>query len=583
MKAAVSARVVCLMAAVMLTITSALVQARSLWTPPPLSEMKKDWSAGTESFQRSQSRQTVVPFNVKIILPTDEKALRGVVDVRAEGVELGGYAVFRIDGEFAYATFVPYTMRWDTAGLEDGEHEIHVAAYGADRQLTGYGSKRVRVRNRILGAVPAEGISLQLRTRKGETIVRNVEGKAEVTGLDPQLTLPASLQGISGRLYARMSQSILSIDDTDNSANLRTSVRLGMLSTNGIEKELEEKGHYGIASLMTNGLELPPPPGSTRPRIGLGEVSLAVPVGLVQEGMTWTSPMRVIPTLAQRNSVQVEGSHTFDGVWWMKGRRCARISSIYDIDEVYLSAARPAPVALAVFPGYVSQFTFMPGGGTPPGVGKVGGKQDPQRSARRGQSGTRRSGRSARPRGGATGGGRTLRAGRTTASRRTRITRPSTLKVPTGTLKRLARSPITARLTGVSGDRTTWIDIDKGIVVRVEDHIAGTLVILDADSGSTNASLFTPSGMPGSGIELTASMGRGRPGGGGRSAGGMRSSRGGRGTSRVRTSGGRRGTGGRSSGTVRRRIVRSTPTEQIELPALQRLPYSLTMIIEIAY
>jgi len=592
-------------AAMLLVVTAVLAQAGNFWAPPPLSDAAKTPTTAAPP-PLPQPRPAAAPASpLKIVVPGVDKSLRGVVDITTQGLDSDGYVVFRIDGEFAYATASPFKMRWDTAGAEDGDHLVEASGFSGDKQLVGRASAQLRVQNRILGALPSEGIALQARAREGQTIVRNVEATAEVAGLDGGNSLPANLRGLNGQLYARFSQSVVEVNPADNSANLRTSVRLGILSAGGNEAQIQEEGRYGMVSLMPSGLEMPPPPDSKRPRVGLGELSLALPAGRLHEGMTWTSPMRVIAELVQRRSIQVQGTHTFEGIWWMKGRKCARISSSYEIGDIVLAGAAAQEVSSALDSDFALELTAVP-------------------AAWMGRAGR--------------GGGRppTGTAGRNLpAASRTRTAGQPAAAAP-------ARSRVAARLTGLTGNRASWIDIERGMAVRTEDHITGTLVIAGlqptttpaapstqpaAEEAITTSSLFTLPGAPERGgylLWLTGREGRGGGGGGGgrgggggggggaksksTSTGGGRSSialgtrpatkrtasRGSTGSAGPANLGGRRGGGGgralQGSRTTRRgsystmpqrRMIPTRPPEE-ELSQAQRLPYTLTLIVEIA-
>lgn len=523
-------------ATVLMAAALGAAQPQSIWAPPPLSEATKPPTrptAATAARPRSAAAGVV-----KLVLPEASKAIRGILEVNAAGVEQGGYVIFRIDREFAYATTAPFRMRWDTAGAEDGMHIIQVAGFSAERAQLGTASAMVRIQNQVLGAVPPEGLALEVRIREGQTIVRNVEGESSIAGLGLQAGLPKNLQGLQGRLFARFSQSAVEINPVDNSAIVRTNVRMGLLTTDQAETELQEKGHYGMVTMRSTGLEMPPSPESRRPRIGLGEISLDLPTGPLHEGMSWVSPMRVVADLVERGSYEVQGTHTFEGVWWLKGRKCARISSLYEIGEILITGSGAAQTAGLPEQGFALEHT-----------GGVGMGVFMQRS---GQTG-------AAPRTGTAG------AGLPTAPR---VNRPGTTPTPA------PEATLYARLTGLSGFRATWIDIERKVVVRTEDHITGTLVLQSA-TGETvpgfpvgavgGAASFAAAGEP---YALALTGGVGRPGGGG--SPGARTGA----SSAARTG----TTGGRSP---LRRLVPLRPEEEDTGVTLQRLPYSLDLMIDL--
>jgi len=545
----------------------ALAQQGSFWTAPPLKKEIKKPAAKSALPKPAPQPETVISKTMKFTTPRPGAIARGVLSVNVAGLNRDGYIVFRIDNQFAYATIYPYKMRWDTQGAADGEHVIQASGFTAGKKSVGSINLKIRVQNRITNAIPPQGIKLAMKFLEGGTIQRTVEGVAEVVGLGPELKLPSNLIGLQGRLYAKFRQSVVNINPLDRSALVRTTVRQGTLSAGDIEIEIAETDHYGITNLLPNGLELTPTAQSRRPSIGLGEISLALPSGPIREGMSWTSAMRVVPDLVQRNSIEVEGRHTFEGLWWMMGRKCARISSLYEIGEValtdqatqQLSQARPGET-------YSLQLTQGRRGGGMRGGGSRG----------RG--------------GGQTLGQTSLRGGRTNTS--SRAGQPTTGQPATATPTAPAPPSILARLTGLTGSRTTWIDIERGIVVQVQDQINGTLVLAtaateNAPSTSTGEEeAITTSSLPqpaAQNYEFQLTQRGGSRGGGSRGGaqgwGGSGTSSGYGSTGRGQQSYG--GFGGLGARSIRRSLWQSPSESEMELPNTQRLPYSLSLTIEI--
>lgn len=446
-------------AAVVLFTAPVLAQGKTDgWTAPPLSEIHKQATARPAASSTAPGVAPSTNSHVKFISPKPGATVRGMVDAKVAGVESGGYVIYQIDGQFVYSVGTPFKLRWDTEGAEDGGHTITATAYTENRRRTGTTSVTVNVKNRIHNAIPSGGITLRVIPRRDQTIIRNVDAIAEVNGLDIREALPAGMQGVDGRLAARFSQSVMDINPATYSGNLRTSVRYGTLSTGSKEIDIQETGRYGVATLQPTGLAEPPEAGSRRPRVSLGEISLALPSGRIVEGASWESPMFVVAELVKRNTLKVTGTHTFEGVWWLKGRKCARIYSTYDVGDIMLVGKNPEDqvIASADAGGYRLGLTqgMGPGMMSMPGMmGQQGTMANPaMRQNMQGRTGTN-------------------------------MLRPGTQATQTAT-------KVTARLSGLSGTRTTWIDIERGVVVKTEDYIVGTLVL--AGLGDDNISPQTP-------------------------------------------------------------------------------------------
>jgi hypothetical protein len=434
------------------------------WVPPPLDQIGT--AAPRGGHQPGSRSPEIGPLTTKITItsPTTQAALKGIVEVKIAGLEKGGFVIFRLDDAFAYATAYPYTMRWDTQGAEDGKHVIRVNAYAPNGRMVGVTSQTVEVKNRL--PVTGEGgVSLGIRPPMGGVVVRDMEATSTVAGLGGDTVLPGSLLGLKSRLFARIGQSISSVSP-GGPAEIRSTLRQGNISADNKSLPFPEKGFYGIFTQSPSGLAIPPSPESQRPRIGLAEISLEAPPGKVAVGTTWVAPMRVVPDLVRRNSIQVMGTHTFEGLWWRQNRRCARISSSYEIGEVALAGGASslegtgAPQLenvgdLDTLTNSTADSMMSAGSGADSGIAGIFGE----------------------------GGSQPQAAGTATP--------------PVSESKTLTEQEV-ARLTGLTGSRTTWIDIDKGVVVRIEDAISGTFAF--GSSGKTTTA--------DSGEAFTASMQR---------------------------------------------------------------------------
>ena len=545
--------------ATLLSAAAALAQNRDVWTPPPLADIQKNARNSSTARNGDSTERIIFPSAVKLTFPAAGATVRGIVDVKVSGIEQSGYIVFRVDNQFAYATTAPFKMQWDTLGAEDGDHIIRASGYAADKTYIGDAIVRVTIQNHIEGGVPAGGLAITLHPVVGETIVKNAEGISDVAGLGAENKLPNHLRPLRSRFYARFSQSVTAVNDLDRSANLRTTVRSGVISTDDGDIDIPESNHYGIATLSSSGLESPPPPGSKSPAIGLGELSLALPTGPLHEGMTWRSPIRVMPDLVQRKTIEVEGTHTFEGLWWFKGRKCARIFSKFEIGDVAVTGSAGAQQQAGVATGLTLELT----------QGRRAGMMG-RRSAM----------------GGRTGGAN---------ARRTQTTPRA------GTAGVAVRTPqIAAILSGLTGTRITWIDIRRGLIIRSEDEISGTLALTGplptATPARVNAlpsqTIAVQPDEPSTGLALALTAmpgGGGRPGAGGRPGGGARqgggAARAGGSTGRSTTGGGRTAAGRAGGGSFPQRsiLIRPRTTEEdISAEGSQRLPYSLILVIEAA-
>jgi|GEM_PF-4983813 len=404
------------------------------WSPPPLDQIQT--APKPDGGNTNGSIPPIIDVlnpNMKFVSPAPGAVLRGIANVKIEGLDKDGFVVFKINDEFAYATVYPYKMLWDTQGAQDGVHIIRATAYSMNGRVMGVTSLTVNVKNRI--ASPAGvGVSLEIRPNQETAVTREIEAISSVAGLGGDTTLPEELLALQSQLFARIGQSIVA-SAPGGLVDIRSTIRQGAISTDKKELPFKEKGYYGIYTLNRSGLAIPPSPGSRRPRIGLTEISLEVPTGKVREGTSWVAPMRVVAELVQRSSLLVTGTHTFEGLWWMQERKCARITSSYEISSVALTgaAAEDAGISSVESEGMgLLQPDFPNITPTQPGFADL------------------------------LGGDALLPGG------------PESAPLP------VAQTGELTQLSGLSGVRTTWIDIEKGIVVRIEDDISGTFVFAGA-------------------------------------------------------------------------------------------------------
>jgi len=433
---------------------------------------------------------------MQILAPQSGAKLRGLTRIEAEWPNARGYAVFRVDGKFMYATTPPYEMRWDTSTARDGKHVVTVDAYDSSTRYAGSASIGVVVENAI--DTPAEGVLLTVRFDERDQLGRQISARGELEALRANEVLPAGFDVLSGELRGRLSQSVLDTLYEGTSALVRNQLRTGSLIIGGTSRPVSEAGRYAIVQISPNGLAVPETAGGTRARLGLGEVSVSLADYPVLPGDTWHKPMGVVCDLYTRRAIYVQGTHTFEGLRWFRGRECAVIISRYTVRELPLYsrdvqqvAATPPPS-----PSYTVELTQMRGGGMRGGGMRGGGMRG---------GGMRGGGmRGGGMRGGGMGAGASAqRRGPTAAG-------------PGGAPGRAAGELQRAHLVDLEGTRRTFLARESGRVLHMQDTILGSVqfqVAATRVASAERAGGYT--------LELTQMRGGGMRGGGMR-GGGMR-------------------------------------------------------------
>jgi len=443
---------------------------------------------------------------IEIISPESGAKLRGVAGVKVAWKDPTGYVIYRVDGQFAYATSSPYEMRWDSSSTTDDEHVLTANAYDSSGVYQGTSSIKVTVENAI--PTPSEGVVLKVRFKENDLFTRRFQGRSETGALTASQALPQGFEVLSGNLKSDLSQSVMDTFYEGNAALVRNRVREGYIIVGGLRRNLPEIGQYAMVQISPNGLTLPATAAVTRPRIGLGEVCITLPDPdtRVFPGDQWESPLGAVFDLYTRRAVFVQALHTFEGLRWFRGRECAVITSSYSAVRVPLYDQNPQPVASAAHlaaPAFRTELTQMMGAG-------------------RAGRGTGRRG------GGATGAG----GGRRTAARAATRAPAAASGQQTRTRTGGAVAVDSVRLTDVKGTRRTYLTTVTGRVLHTEDVIMGKVEF------RAGAQRVSASGVGGYSVALTGGM----MGGGGRGARGMRA-----GASRA---GGQRATAGQPARTT---------------------------------
>jgi hypothetical protein len=468
---------------------------------------------------------------IEIISPESGAKIRGVAPVRVSWGEPAGYVIFRVDGEFAYASASPFEMRWDTSTAADGEHVITADAYDAHADYQGTSSLKIMVENAI--PTPPEGVLLQVRFKENDVLTRRFQAKSELSALTANQALPPGFDVLASDMDAELSQSVMDTLYEGNSSLVRNRLREGDVTVAGTQRQLPEVGQYAMVQISRNGLALPAAAAVSRPRLGLGEISLAMPDYPVFPGDEWESPLGAVSDLYTRRAIFVQARHTFEGLRWFRERECAVITSSYSLPSLtlYKPAAGTASVAPAAryrssgeaWSSTLSrspQFTVGLTQGRMGGGGRMG-------AARRGGAGA---GGAARRQGGAA-------AGRTTAP-----------GAQPGARQGAAPALESVTLLDLKGTRRMFLTRASGRIIHTEDTILGKVEFRAVGQQASAGDLAPYS------VALTQMRG-GRAGGmGGRGMAGR--GMGGRGT-------------GRTGGAARQGARAATPAGRAQTPGAQ--------------
>ncbi len=467
---------------------------------------------------------------IQIVTPESGSRVRGVVRVKADWDDPSGYLIYRVDGEFVYASSSPYEMRWDSSTITDGEHVITADAYDSDGVYHGTSSVKVVVENTI--PTPPEGVLLQVRFTDEDHFVRRFQARSEIGALTSQQALPQGFEVLSGHMKCELTQSVMDAFYEGNSALVRNRLRQGEIAVGGARRTLPEVGRYAMVQISRNGLAVPAAAAVSRPRLGLGEISLALPDVPVFPGDQWESPLGAVFDIYTRQAVFVQATHTFEGLRWFRGHECALITSTYSAARVPLYDAGEQQTASSNgIPGggFRLELTQMMGGGR-----RGGGRRGTGRS----QRGTRTGSRAQRAAPG-TGTGGATRA------------RPGTITLES------------VRLANAKGTRRTYLTTVTGRVLHTEDVVMGKLEFRAVTQLASSSGGYS--------VSLTQMMGGGRRGGGmrggGMRGGGMRGGGAGRGSRRT------------AGGAQTRRAT--SPSARTSAPSAKEVPANLDYALKL--
>ncbi len=474
--------------------------------------------------------------SVEIISPESGAKLRGTAVVKVDYPNPMGYVIFRIDDRFAYATTTPFEMRWDTSGALDGQHIVAVDAYDASARYAGTASINVMVENSI--PTPPNGVLLSVRFDEHDILNRVVTARGELSALASDESLPTGFEALEGSLRAEITSAVLDAFYEGSSALVRSRLREATLVTDGTGRGVPEIGLYVMVQISRNGLAVPATASTTKPRLGLAEISAALRDFPVVPGDSWEAPIGVVCDLYTRRAIFVQARHVFEGLRWYRGRECAVVTSNFTIPEVPLlvQAQQPAGEVGTISTSGLTRPSF--------GVALTGGMRGGRRGGggMRGGGGGMRGGGAGGMRGGGGRGGAGGRAGAGAGRAPGAAGAGGQRGAAAGTLQ-------SARLVDLEGTRRTYLTRQSGRVLYTEDTILGQ-VEFRAGGQAMARSFEVPLT-----IELTGGMRGGRRGGGGMRGGGGGGGggmRGGGGGGGMGGGGGRRGGQGTQRGATGR-------------------------------
>ena len=280
---------------------------------------------------------------IELAAPAADSRLRGETLVRANWDDRSGFVLFRVDEQFAFATSYPYEMRWDTSTANDASHTISVDAYDDFGRYQGASSIQVTVANAI--ASPPEGVLLTVRFNEDDLLTRQITARGELSALTADEQLPAGFDVLAGDLRCDVNQTVLDPFYEGVSALVRNRLRKGSLTIGGVDSPMSEVGRYAMVQVSQNGIAIPASASATRPRLGLGEICLALQDYPVFPGDTWQSPLGVVADLYTRKALFVQAQHTFEGLRWFRGQECAVVRSSYRIPQLMLFDASSGQTA----------------------------------------------------------------------------------------------------------------------------------------------------------------------------------------------------------------------------------------------
>ena len=291
----------------------------------------------------SQLTESGAGGGIAMVAPAPDSRLRGETLVRANWENRSGFVVFRVDDQFAFATSHPYEMRWDTSTAKDGPHTVGGDAYDDSGRYQGTSSIQVVVANAI--ATPPDGVLLTVRFGEDDLLTRQITARGELSALTADEELPQGFDVLAADLQCDVNQTVLDPFYEGVSALIRNRLRKGSLTVGGVDVPMSDVGRYAMVQVSQNGIAIPATASATRPRLGLGEICLALQDYPVLPGDTWQAPLGVVADLYTRKAVFVQAQHTFEGLRWFRGQECAVVRSTYRIPQLLLFEASSGQVA----------------------------------------------------------------------------------------------------------------------------------------------------------------------------------------------------------------------------------------------
>ncbi|HAZ64509.1 MAG TPA: hypothetical protein DCZ72_12995, partial [Armatimonadetes bacterium] len=279
---------------------------------------------------------------VEFVSPASD-IVRGTVPIQVDlgTITPGSYVMFYLGAAdqplaFQLSTLADrdglYTFTWDTqqqdAPVADGEYQVLAVAYSAGDQAIGQGSRTLEVQNTVpTSQLPAEGILLRHNLTPGRLF--NYQGRSE--SVDVSSEDDSAEPGIFRTSSAASWRQLFIRREPGGTAQVRNTVTsFRELTPEGLKSsplDLERR-------FLTFGLT---PQGDVIPRkaysdidFPYGELSLELPTDPVSPGDTWRSRMRILYEPGRSKTSEVIGRHTFKGVQWFNGERCAIIETTFE-------------------------------------------------------------------------------------------------------------------------------------------------------------------------------------------------------------------------------------------------------------
>ncbi|HIE51221.1 MAG TPA: hypothetical protein EYP85_05640 [Armatimonadetes bacterium] len=272
---------------------------------------------------------------VAFLSPSDEAPVKELVlvqtDLGAENEE--GYVMYYIgrgeDLEFKIATVYPFIYEWDTRDLKDGEYKILAIGHNSNGEAIGQAELNVQVQNHLPPTdLPPEGILFRYDLEKGLIHQYKGHSRANVKPGENAQGL-GDLSFLRGGMGAWWKQQVLFYTE-GGYATVRHRILNGYLDRGpegSNRRPFPLAGKFFTVLMRDNGEIKRRRKGGEN--FGYGQLELIFPDRPVRVGESWDSEMKVLAEIEKREVLTVDGHHTFEGVEWLQGYKCARIKSEY--------------------------------------------------------------------------------------------------------------------------------------------------------------------------------------------------------------------------------------------------------------